>query len=262
MPPSSSDVTLVASRESRALALAALGLVAAQAVLDPSGPPAPRLALVAGALVLSLVAAKSAAPARAIVALAGVLLSVVATGLLWQIAMAVTLVVFLGLARAVPALRPSEVWRAAGSFPLGPTLLVAGVTPFALTIWLVAFDPDLSDIVGTYGIHEWPLPVLIAGAIVFALANAVLEELLWRGLLQDRLEPLIGAGGAVALQALSFGLQHWHGFPRGPIGALLAGSWAVMLGLLRRRSRGLLAPVVAHVVADAVIATLLLLRYA
>jgi uncharacterized protein len=60
------------------------------------------------------------------------------------------------------------------------------------------------------------------------------------------------------LQAGSFGLQHAHGFPRGVIGVALAGSWAVMLGVLRHRSRGLFAPTLAHVVADATIAVLVL----
>ena len=67
----------------------------------------------------------------------------------------------------------------------------------------------------------------------------------WRGILQDRLVPL-------------FGLQHAWGFPRGPVGVVLAGGWAVMLGLLRRHSGGLLSPILAHVVADATIAVLVL----
>lgn len=248
--------------QARLLALLALGLLAVQAVLGP-GAGAPVVASLAGlALLLAWLGPKDAAATRALAALAGATIVAVGAGLLWQLAMAAALAIFVGLGRLAPALRPSATWRARGVLPLLPTLLVAGVTPFALTAWLVLFDPDLSDIVETYDLHAWPLPVLIAGATAFALANAVLEELLWRGLLQDRLEPLFGVGAAVALQGLSFGLQHWHGFPRGPTGALLAGSWGVMLGMLRRRSGGLLAPVVAHVVADAVIAALLILRYA
>lgn len=30
-------------------------------------------------------------------------------------------------------------------------------------------------------------------------------------------------------EAVSFGLQHAHGFPRGAAGVLLAGTWALML---------------------------------
>ena len=60
------------------------------------------------------------------------------------------------------------------------------------------------------------------------------------------------------ITSLSFGLAHAHGFPRGVIGVVLAGSWAAMLGVLRHHTRGLAAPIVAHVVADATIATVVL----
>ena len=53
-------------------------------------------------------------------------------------------------------------------------------------------------------------------------------------------------------------MQHLWGVPRGAVGVLLAGVWAVMLGLLRRRAGGILAPFMAHVVADATIAVIIL----
>lgn len=40
---------------------------------------------------------------------------------------------------------------------------------------------------------------------------------------------------------------------------MLAGGWGFLLGLLRRRAGGLLAPTLAHVFADATIAALVLL---
>ena len=59
------------------------------------------------------------------------------------------------------------------------------------------------------------------------------------------------------LQATSFGVARAHGFPRGVTGVLLAGVWGYLLGLLRQRTGGLLAPVLAHVVADGTIAYVL-----
>jgi hypothetical protein len=76
--------------------------------------------------------------------------------------------------------------------------------------------------------------------------------------LQDRLEPIFGVAAAIALQAASFGIQHYRGVPRGVVGVLLAGSWAAMLGMLRHHARGMLAAIVAHVVADSVIAIIVL----
>jgi membrane protease YdiL (CAAX protease family) len=176
----------------------------------------------------------------------------------WQPVLLLALLAFAAVARLVPAVRPSPSWRARGQVPWGWTAVVGGVTPLALSLWMLAFRPDLHDVVAGY-VPDLPRPVLVLGAVGFAVVNATLEELVWRGVIQDRLEPIVGPASAVALQAASFGVQHFHGVPRGLIGVLLAGSWAVMLGLLRRRARGLLAPILAHVVADGVIAVIVLL---
>jgi uncharacterized protein len=175
----------------------------------------------------------------------------------WQAAMLLGLLGFVTLGRLAPALRPSPAWRARGSVPLGWTVLVGGITPPALVGWLVLFRPDLRDVVRAY-VPDFPVPVLVLGAVAFAFVNATLEELIWRGAIQDRLEPIFGASAAVALQAASFGLQHAWGVPRGVVGVLLVATWGTMLGLLRRHSRGLLAPVLAHAVADATIAVIVL----
>jgi hypothetical protein len=53
--------------------------------------------------------------------------------------------------------------------------------------------------------------------------------------------------------------MHVHGFPRGVSGVVLAGAWGGMLGKLRQRAGGLLAPVLAHIVADATIASIIIL---
>ena len=111
---------------------------------------------------------------------------------------------------------------------------------------------------GAYVPESVPFAVLVLGGVGFALVNAALEELIWRGVLADRLDTLVGPGASIALTSLSFGLAHAHGVPRGAIGVVLAGSWAVMLAVLRRHSRGLVAPVVAHVAADSVIAVIVL----
>jgi uncharacterized protein len=63
---------------------------------------------------------------------------------------------------------------------------------------------------------------------------------------------------AIAVQAFTFGMAHLYGFPRGIIGVLLAGTWGILLGMLRIRLRGLLAPFLAHVMADLTIAFLMI----
>ncbi|MCP5113866.1 MAG: CPBP family intramembrane metalloprotease, partial [bacterium] len=49
-----------------------------------------------------------------------------------------------------------------------------------------------------------------------------------------------------------------HGFPRGGIGVGLATVYGLILGLVWNRSRGMLAPWVAHVLADSTIVGILL----
>jgi uncharacterized protein len=110
-------------------------------------------------------------------------------------------------------------------------------------------------------VPDMPLAVLVVGGLLFVVANAALEELIYRGVFQDGLERLMGPGAAIAIQAASFGILHAHGVPRGPAGAVLAGVWAVMLGMLRRRAGGLLAPFLAHAVADATIAVIIFALY-
>jgi uncharacterized protein len=76
--------------------------------------------------------------------------------------------------------------------------------------------------------------------------------------IQSRLTALLPERDAIFVQALSFGAQHVHGFPRGAAGVVLASVWAIGLGMLRRRAGGLLAPILAHIVADATIAVIVI----
>ncbi len=226
--------------------LAALG---GQAVLGFGLPRAAFPAAIATVVAVVAWRAESAVhPATTLVAL----LSVAVVGPWpWQISMALALGVW---ARLHPK---AWTWRASwGALSPGWTAVVGGVTPVALLGWLALFHPDLSAV--RAALPAAPLAVLVLGGLGFAVVNAVLEELVFRGVLQSSLEPTFGAAGAILLQAVSFGVEHAHGIPRGPVGVLLAGTWAVMLGVLRRHTGGLLAPVVAHVVADATIAVIVL----
>jgi CAAX protease family protein len=98
-----------------------------------------------------------------------------------------------------------------------------------------------------------PTWLVVLGGVVFATANAAVEEMLFRGAILHHLGHAFGVWPAVAVQAVAFGLLHLHGYPYGPIGIALATVYGVLLGVVRLRSNGLLAPWVAHVVADGVI---------
>jgi membrane protease YdiL (CAAX protease family) len=98
------------------------------------------------------------------------------------------------------------------------------------------------------------IALLPVGIVVFAAQNAVFEEVIWRGAVMQSLESAFGRGAFVCvLQAAGFGVWHFRGFPSGVIGSALAGIFALMMGILRMRGRGMLAPFVAHLCADTTI---------
>ena len=68
------------------------------------------------------------------------------------------------------------------------------------------------------------------------------------------LESSFGRGAFVCvLQAVGFGVGHYRGFPSGVVGSALAFVFALMMGALRMRGRGMFAPWLAHVCADTTI---------
>jgi membrane protease YdiL (CAAX protease family) len=129
--------------------------------------------------------------------------------------------------------------------------LIAFVAAVALIGWAVLLQPDLTRLRAM--VPHWPLLWLIGAGAAFSIVNAIMEEIVWRGILQRWLMTLMAPFVAVAVQAASFGAGHYHGFPSGSVGIVLAAIWGGMIGALAVRSRGLLAPIVAHVAADAVI---------
>lgn len=101
-----------------------------------------------------------------------------------------------------------------------------------------------------------PLTMVAAGAL-FAVVNAFVEEVLFRGAVLHHLGGVLGIGPAVLLQAVAFGLLHMNAYPYGPVGVALASVFGLLMGALRVRSGGLLAPWIAHVGADVVIFVLI-----
>ncbi len=107
------------------------------------------------------------------------------------------------------------------------------------------------------------VPTAILALIVipgFALFNAATEEAVFRGVLYTAIERSSGSIGlTVVVQALAFAALHFEmGFPNGWLGYAMVLIWGLILGYVRAQTRGLLAPIVAHVIADLVIGYILL----
>jgi len=158
------------------------------------------------------------------------------------------------LVLAIPPLRRSVHWLRLGRLDgpiLAATLGIVVLSSAALLLYQWLFHPDLTELAAQLPIRTG-MPWLLAGA-VFAVGNAVMEEVIFRGVLQDALVSQVGQAAGVAIQAVVFGLGHARGYPPGEMGLVLAGLYGLILGMLREWSGGLGAAIVAHVFADATI---------
>lgn len=112
-------------------------------------------------------------------------------------------------------------------------------------------DRELARITALAEVPVWALPPV---GLFFALVNAGAEEAAFRGVLLDSIHSAVGTTAALFIQAAAFGIDHYaHRVPDGPWGAVLSGGYGLMLGVIRLRSRGMLAPWMAHAITDAAI---------
>jgi uncharacterized protein len=172
----------------------------------------------------------------------------------WPFYLLAPLLAYALLVLAVPALRRTCRWLRPGHdgrAVLAATLGVVVASSSALLLFHALMRPDVTELAARLPVRELggPLPA----AVVFSVLNALMEELIFRGVLYDALEAQRGWRTAVAATAVAFGWAHLNGYPPGVVGGVLAGIYGVMLGLLRRLADGLAAPFAAHVVADATI---------
>lgn len=130
-------------------------------------------------------------------------------------------------------------------------LLTALVSAAGLLLWVRLLEPDLARFKAM--VPHWSVAGLVGAGLVFVVVNATLEEFIWRGILLRWLRSFAPQVWAVLIQALCFGAWHYTGFPGGIVGAALATVYGAILGTLALRSRGLVAPIIAHIGADAVI---------
>jgi membrane protease YdiL (CAAX protease family) len=95
-------------------------------------------------------------------------------------------------------------------------------------------------------------PAALVSALVFAVANGVMEETIYRGSLQAWTARTTGPGIAIVGQAIVFGLAHggpdFVGSPLPVIAAMAAGG--LIAGLIAWRTGSLALPIAAHVGLD------------
>lgn len=178
----------------------------------------------------------------------------------WPFHLLVPLITYGGIVGAIAFLRRSVTWLHFGHLGHTVRLLVAVtiiISVIALVIWYFAVRPDLNRyLLLLPDLPLWIFPFLAVG---FAALNAAMEETIFRGIIMQAAESAMGIGYlSVIMQALSFGALHYRGgIPYGGWGVAMAFIYGIFLGVIRWRSRGLLAPWIAHVAANFAIFMLL-----
>jgi uncharacterized protein len=170
----------------------------------------------------------------------------------WPWMLLIPILLYWALVQSFRQLRLTAAWLRVGR----PTLpmwiaaaTVAVVSAACLLLWFKLARPDVKWQAGL--IPTWSPGRLVLLGVGFALFNAAMEEMIWRGVVFHALERTgLPTVPVVLIQALSFGVAHLHGFPSGSVGILLASAYGAILGVLRSQTRGLLVPFVTHAVTD------------
>jgi membrane protease YdiL (CAAX protease family) len=179
----------------------------------------------------------------------------------WPFHSLVPLIVYLTIVATISPLRRTLGWLRLGKFDRSVRWLVLFtvlISSLGLLLWFILLGPDISQWLAT--VPSWNPIMLILGGLVFAIVNAAIEESIYRGIIMQALDAALGAGIlSLIIQAILFGLIHINGVPGGWLGVIMAMIYGLILGFIRRRAQGMLAPFIAHVVADAVIFCMLVL---
>ena len=160
---------------------------------------------------------------------------------------------YLFIVLLVPPLRKSLSWFKRGRFSRNALLLAALIVVLslpALLLWALYSQNVIEYYV--YLFHPEILYIeLIIFALLFAVINAVTQEIIFRGVFQDALSVAFGKDiYAILIQALIFGLIHSEGVPSGLIGIFMAFIYGSVLGILKKTSGGLLLPIMVHFITD------------
>ncbi len=159
---------------------------------------------------------------------------------------------------AVPSWRYKPDWLGWGKISrvtVLASILSILVSIAGLLLWYCLCSPNLSEIAKR--IPSGNAAQMIVMGAIFACLNAVLEEIVCRGILQDALTARFGVEHGWWLQGLVFGSLHGSGVPQGWIGVFLASIYGIALGWIRQHSKGLGLCCLVHVCTDAAIFALL-----
>jgi membrane protease YdiL (CAAX protease family) len=133
-------------------------------------------------------------------------------------------------------------------------VMVSVVSILALMVWFFLLHPNKEQYAALFPkVNTFILPFVGLG---FAIINSLIEELMFRGIIYNNIEKYISNNKIliILLQSIPFATLHYiGGFPNGYFGILLTFIYGILLGEIRSISKGLLAPIIAHIFTDFII---------
>lgn len=127
------------------------------------------------------------------------------------------------------------------------------ISSAALILWARWTDNFGLAVSMAAGVRAYSKILTVAVLIpCFSALNALVEEIVFRGVLQHALAEVFGSRhGVVWLQAAAFAAFHFaEGFPNGWTGYAMTLLYGSALGYLKGWAEGLLAPWICHLLAD------------
>lgn len=192
-----------------------------------------------------------------------VLLAGIVLGVPWPLSFVLPLILLFVAAAFWPWMASTLSWWRWGiwdKYVGGLVVLVTVASSAGLVLWFVNTSVDLGEMLAQ--LPDMHLMVFVAAAMVFSVLNACWEEFLFKGMMWDGLSATgLRENWVNWIQAFFFGLVHYHGFPNGWTGVAMAGVYGLAIGWIRKRSKGMFAPVLTHIFADLTICTLVYLRW-
>lgn len=129
-----------------------------------------------------------------------------------------------------------------------------GLTPIAYEIAVRVVMPALPVIGLSHGSHsgtvKWRVfldhpEIIVPGLVVMFVVMAPMEEILYRGVIHDALEPAIGSAGRVLVGGLLFGGMHLF-LSGGVVSLLLTSIFGFLAAGSYERTENLTVPIMAH----------------
>jgi membrane protease YdiL (CAAX protease family) len=160
---------------------------------------------------------------------------------------------YVTLAFILPGQAGGFGWLRPGSFSRG-VIATVGLLMIAVVSGLVFYfkliHPDLTH-QPVLGMHRFTGVTLFAIGVGIAALNAAIEESAYRGVLMQAMDSVFGRGILpILIQAAAFGTFHFNSTEPGVAGIVVTVALGLVLGSLRRYSRGMLAPYFVHVAVD------------